>query len=268
MGNRPRPDAAACGDVERVSATVVDRGQAQRVDRRLGDREPADPLPCPTEPEQRLGAALQGAFIIRAADLDVTDNAVQAVMGEPGAAERTIPHDVGRGCGRQDRCGNRTLLGEVGPGCDPGRNLGRRFQRSATRRSGACEVDGRSASGNAGAILIGRRCSLRTCPKFKLGARYCTKSKTSPLAELCGSHQPCSSWLMIRISPSPRRYFSARRVLSRRSSRQPAGQRSDSAAQLPYRRNSSSSASSARMKCFSCGGCGAWRSRRSAIGHL
>jgi len=66
-GDRSWPDAAACGDVERVCATPVDCGQAQCVDRRLGDGEPADPRPCPTEPEQRLGPALQRAFVIRAA---------------------------------------------------------------------------------------------------------------------------------------------------------------------------------------------------------
>ena len=45
-GDRPRPDAAADGNVERVSATAIDRSQAQRVDWRLGDGEPADTLPC------------------------------------------------------------------------------------------------------------------------------------------------------------------------------------------------------------------------------
>ena len=41
----------------------------------------------------------------------------------------------------------------------------------------------------------------------------------SPLAVLCGSHQPRPSWLTIRTSPSSRRYLRARRVLSLRSRR-------------------------------------------------
>ena len=47
--------------------------------------------------------------------------------------------------------------------------------------------------------------------------------------------------------------------------RQPVGQRSRSVAQLTLQRNSSSSASSARLDCFSCGG---WWRRRLAIAHL
>jgi hypothetical protein len=177
-GNGSRLDPAACGEVQRVGANAFDRGQAESIDRRLGDGKPADPLPCPAEPEQCFRPAVQRAFVVRAADLDVSDGAITAAMGEPGAAERTIPRDADFDRSRQDRSRNTALLGQVGQARDPGRSLDRCFQRLAIGRSGRFERDGRNASGNVGATPISRLSSLRTCPKFKLGSRCCTRSNT------------------------------------------------------------------------------------------
>lgn len=215
LGDRPRSDSAACGvSVRRPSIA----GQAQSFDRRVGDSEaatPSPPLPCPAEPEQRLGLAPQVSFVTRAADLDVSDACIPAAIGEPGAAERTISQDIGlnRSCGRSFR----------------GRQ--RRVRASAT--------GGRIASGNVGATRFQPPVFLFSCLPARSSSSDRDRAtevlhqvKTSPLAELCGSHQPCPSWLTIRISPARRRYFRARRVLSRRSDRLAAGQRTSSATQL------------------------------------
>lgn len=123
-GDRSRPDATTCGEVERISTWTLYRGQAQCVDRRLGDGEPTDPLPCPAEPEQRLGPAPQGSFLVRTADLDVSDTTILAPMGKPRVAEGTIPHDIRLGRSRQNRSRNATLPGQVRPG---GRSLSWRW---------------------------------------------------------------------------------------------------------------------------------------------
>jgi len=88
-----------------------------------------------------------------------------------------------------------------------------------------------------------RRKTCRTWPKFRLGSRCCTKVKTSPLAKDWGSHQPRPSCVTISTSPLPRRYFNARRVLSRASNRQGRPRFSRTAAQLTWPRNRSSSLS-------------------------
>ena len=103
------------------------------------------------------------------------------------------------------------------------------------------------AGGKVGVTPTNRLSSRRTCPKLRFGSRYCTRSKMSPLAVLCGSHQPRPSWLTISTSPASRRYLRARRVLSLRSRRHDGDHPSSSAAQFTPLRNCSSSASSACM---------------------
>ncbi len=90
-------------------------------------RRQPPPLPCPAEPEQRLGLAPQVSFVTRAADLDVSDACIPAAIGEPGAAEPTSSQDIGlnRSCSRSFR------------GRQP--------------RERASATDGRIASGNVGA---------------------------------------------------------------------------------------------------------------------
>jgi len=74
------------------------------------------------------------------------------------------------------------------------------------------------------------------------GSRCRMRSNTSPLASPVESPQPRPPWLTMMISPSPRRHFSDRRVLSRLSSFHPASC-SSRAAQLTPLRSRSSSAS-------------------------
>jgi hypothetical protein len=90
----------------------------------------------------------------------------------------------------------------------------------------------RTASGNVGAIPTKPRSMSRASPNLSPGSRCWTRVKMSPLRSLSGSHQPRPSWLTIRISASPRRYFRLWRVLCARSSRHGGGSRSSSAAQL------------------------------------
>ena len=47
----------------------------------------------------------------------------------------------------------------------------------------------------------------RAAPKFRPGSRWRMRVKMSPLRSLSGSHQPRPSWLMMTISPSPRRKY-------------------------------------------------------------
>ena len=76
---------------------------------------------------------------------------------------------------------------------------------------------------------------FRTCPKLSPGSSLCTRRKTSPLASLVGSHQPRPAWLMMRISPLPRRYFRLSFVLSFRSSFQHGGFAPAPQRNAPYR---------------------------------
>jgi hypothetical protein len=48
-GNGSRLDPAACGEVQRVGANAFDRGQAESIDRHLGDGKPAAP---PAQPNR------------------------------------------------------------------------------------------------------------------------------------------------------------------------------------------------------------------------
>lgn len=93
-GNRSGADAAARGGVKRIGACALDCGQAQRVDRRLGHCEPVDPLPYAAKPEQRLGPASQRSFVVGAAKLNVSDDAIPATMGKSGVPKGTVSHDV------------------------------------------------------------------------------------------------------------------------------------------------------------------------------
>src|SRR5271165_1414730 len=74
-------------------------------------------------------------------------------------------------------------------------------------------------------------------------SRCCTRLNTSPLALPVASHQPRPSWFTMMISPAPRRYLSARLVLSLASSFQPPLDRSRTAAQFTVCRNRSNSSS-------------------------
>jgi len=167
--------------------------------------------------EQGFCAALQGAFVGRPANLDVGNVAGVIAMGEPGAPIRSLAQNIGGARRREDAEGKLAVLGEISPGVDLGVHFGCVAQRSAGGLSGRLFFRRRRVSGKAGASPMNSRKTLRTWPKLRLGSKCWTRSKTSPLASLCGSHQPRPSWLRMRISPLPRRYLRQCLVLSLRS---------------------------------------------------
>jgi hypothetical protein len=92
-GERPRTLAAAGRHIQGVIADLLDRGQAERVDRRLEHREPLEATTRLAELEQRLPAAAERSLKYRAANFDMADLAVPAVS-EPGATVAPEPDQI------------------------------------------------------------------------------------------------------------------------------------------------------------------------------
>ena len=118
---------------------------------------------CPARPEQRSWSRpSRSPAQSRASDLDGWLHVSRTVMGEPGAAERTIPRDVRLTAAVRVEAGTRRCP------CDHGGPAEAR-RPSNGRQPGdwAVEGDGRNASGNAGAT------TSRPVPcaaEFKLGS--------------------------------------------------------------------------------------------------
>ena len=147
-------------------------------------------------------------------------------------ARRTLSacdgHAAGWGCSVSSPRTGRCWWFRV-PAARTGIHRPDRVHRWGTGTCGARARRTLRASGNVGAIPPTKPRSIwRASAKFRPGSRCWTKLKMSPLASLNGSPQPRPSWLTITItiSPTPRRYFRQRRVLSARSSRRTGGRRS------------------------------------------
>ena len=83
---RAGSDAPARGEVEGVRSQAFDGGQAECVDRCLGNGETArDAVHRPRQAEHRLYATAERTFEVWASHLDVADGAIQLVR-EPDAA--------------------------------------------------------------------------------------------------------------------------------------------------------------------------------------
>ena len=96
-GDRARPHAPAACRVERIGAKTLDGGDAQSVNRGLGENEPREGLSRWGQAEEGLGAAGERAFVGRPANVDVGDGTRAVEMSEPGAAGRALPQDAARG---------------------------------------------------------------------------------------------------------------------------------------------------------------------------
>src|SRR6202034_3207272 len=111
-----QPHAPAACRVERIVAKTLDGGDAQGVDRRLGENEPRADWGRRGHTEKRLGAAGERAFVGRPANVDVGDGTRAVEMSEPSAAGRALPQDAGRGSRLDDRRRKDALPGEIAPG--------------------------------------------------------------------------------------------------------------------------------------------------------
>src|SRR5580700_4160021 len=115
-GDRARPHATAARRVERIGAKTLDGGDAQSINRGLGENEPWAGWGRRGQAEEGLGAAGERAFVGRPANVDVGDGARAVDMSEPGAAGRALPQDAGRGSRLDDRRWKEALPGEIAPG--------------------------------------------------------------------------------------------------------------------------------------------------------
>src|ERR1700733_13510020 len=115
-GDRARPHAPAARRVERIGAKTLDGGDAQSVNRGLGENEPWKGLSRWGQAEEGLGAAGERAFVGRPANVDVDDGTRAVEMSEPAAAGQALPQDAGRGSRLDDRRWKEALPGEIAPG--------------------------------------------------------------------------------------------------------------------------------------------------------
>ena len=91
--DRPRPHAAAGGDIERLVGDALQGGEAQGINRRLEHGNTTERRSGGTDAKQRLVAAAQRTFVGRAPDLDMGHRALAPVR-EPSAALRTAADRV------------------------------------------------------------------------------------------------------------------------------------------------------------------------------
>src|ERR1700733_5044152 len=115
-GDRARPHAPAACRVERIVAKTLDGGDAQGVDRGLGENEPSADWGRQGQAEEGLGAAGERAFVGRPTNVDMGDGTLAIEMSEPGAAGRALPQDARRGSRLDDRRWKEPLPGEIAPG--------------------------------------------------------------------------------------------------------------------------------------------------------
>jgi hypothetical protein len=73
-GDCARPHSSAACRVERIGAKTLDGGDAQGVNRGLGENEPRADWGRREHTEERLGAAGKRAFVGRPANVDVCDD--------------------------------------------------------------------------------------------------------------------------------------------------------------------------------------------------
>src|ERR1700733_9301460 len=115
-GDRARPHAPAACRVERIGAKILDGGDAQSVNRGLGENEPWEGLSRWGQAEEGLGAAGERAFVGRPTNVDMGHGTLAVEMSEPGAAGRALPQDAGRGSRLDDRRWKEGFPGEEAPG--------------------------------------------------------------------------------------------------------------------------------------------------------
>ena len=84
-GDRSRPHAAARGGIERIRPNIFDGGNAEGVDRRLGDDEARKSRPLWRQTEQRFRAARQRALVGGSAYVDMRDSSRVIAIRVPGA---------------------------------------------------------------------------------------------------------------------------------------------------------------------------------------
>ena len=111
---RARSHAAACRRVETFGALTLQRGNAERVDRRFGNDKPRHRNQTSAEQEESFVAAFQRALKLRSTDLDMRDPTFVAV-GEPRTAVRAIPNDVLLTGREQDIRREVALFEEIAP---------------------------------------------------------------------------------------------------------------------------------------------------------
>src|ERR1700733_465867 len=114
--DRARSHAPAACRVERIGAKTLDGGDAQSVDRGLGENEPRERRIVCRHTEEGLRAAGERAFVGRPTNVDVGDGTRAVEMSEPGASGWALPQDAGRGSRLDDRRWKEPLPGEIAPG--------------------------------------------------------------------------------------------------------------------------------------------------------
>jgi len=112
---RPGPDAAGGGEVERVGAWPFEDGQAQGVDRRLDHDEPGGRHAAAGHVEQRLVAAGGHAAPARPTHLDVGEPARMVAVREPGRSLGALADQVVPGGQVQDAARQAAGLGQIAP---------------------------------------------------------------------------------------------------------------------------------------------------------
>src|SRR5580692_10039165 len=200
-GDGARPHAPAACRVERIGAKTLDGGDAESVNRGLGENEPWEGLSRRGQAEEGLGAAGERAFVGRPANVDVGDGTRAVEMSEPGAAGRALPQDAGRGSRLDDRRWKEVLPGEIAPG---------RRIRPHGLPIGPTFGDGSVRSFSASWPLGDRKARLEAC-EFAQALADMTEvdpwlqplDQTEHIAlGVAGRiHQPLPPWLTIKISP-------------------------------------------------------------------
>jgi hypothetical protein len=88
LGDRARPHASAGRRVDRIGGKILEGGDAQGIDRGLGENEPREGLSQSRwrQAEEGLGAAGERAFVGRPANVDMGYRIRTVEMAEPSAA--------------------------------------------------------------------------------------------------------------------------------------------------------------------------------------
>ena len=121
-GDRSRPHAAARRGIERIRRNICDGGNAEGVDRRLGDDEARKSLPLWRQTEQRFRAAGQRALVGRFAYVDMRDSSRVIAPAPPADREAVaLQGRAGRaGAFATDPCGVAGASVAISPFRPPG----------------------------------------------------------------------------------------------------------------------------------------------------
>jgi hypothetical protein len=103
-GDRARPHATAGRGVKRVSTKILDGRETESIDRCLGDNKSWKRRALQWQSKERLCAPSQRASVSRASNIHMRNDAGAIEMGEPSAANGTLPKNPGHGRSLDNLC--------------------------------------------------------------------------------------------------------------------------------------------------------------------